>query len=53
VIADVQEADRRTAIIHTGMAEGDPWADVEEMGAAFYAVADDDPTAARRMADRT
>jgi microcystin degradation protein MlrC len=50
VIEDVVEAAKRPRIIHTSMAEGYPWADVEEMGAAFYAVADGDPAAARDAA---
>jgi microcystin degradation protein MlrC len=50
VMADVEAANRRPGIIHTSMGEGYPWADVEEMGAAFYAVADDDPAAARAAA---
>jgi microcystin degradation protein MlrC len=50
VIADVEEANRRPRIIHTSMGEGYPWADVEEMGAAFYAVADGDAGAARDAA---
>jgi microcystin degradation protein MlrC len=50
VIADIEEANRRPGILHTSMAEGYPWADVAEMGAAFYAVADNDPAAARDAA---
>ncbi|HLZ26634.1 MAG TPA: M81 family metallopeptidase [Chloroflexota bacterium] len=50
VIADVEEAATLPRIIHTSMAEGYPWADVEEMGAAFYAVADGDLAAARAAA---
>jgi microcystin degradation protein MlrC len=49
-MADVEAANRRPAVIHTSMGEGYPWADVEEMGAAFYAVADGDPGAAREAA---
>ncbi len=50
LIADVEEANRRAHIVHTSMAEGYPWADAEEMGAAFYALADGDPAAARDAA---
>ena len=50
VIADVEEANQRAGIVHASMAEGYPWADVHEMGAAFYAVADGDPSAARDAA---
>ena len=56
VMADVEEANRRPRIIHTSMGQGYPWADVPEMGAAFYALADGDPpaahAAARWMAER-
>jgi microcystin degradation protein MlrC len=56
VMADVEEAATLPRIIHTSMAEGYPWADVAEMGAAFYAVADGDlaaaQAAARWMAER-
>ncbi len=50
VMADVEAANRRPAIVHTSMGQGYPWADVEEMGAAFYAVADGDGAAARDAA---
>ena len=50
VIADVEEANRRPGIIHTSTGQGYPWADVAEMGAAFYAVADGDEGAARAAA---
>jgi microcystin degradation protein MlrC len=50
VIADVEEANRRPGIIHTSMGQGYPWADVAEMGAAFYALADGDVAAARAAA---
>lgn len=50
VMADVAAANERPGIIHTSMGQGYPWADVEEMGAAFYAVADGDPAAAREAA---
>jgi microcystin degradation protein MlrC len=50
VIADVEAANRRPRIIHTSMGQGYPWADVAEMGAAFYAVADGDADAARAAA---
>jgi microcystin degradation protein MlrC len=50
VISVVESANRRPKIVHTSMGQGYPWGDVEEMGAAFYAVADDDPTAARAAA---
>lgn len=56
VIRDVEEAARRPGILHASMGEGYPWADVPEMGAAFYAVADGDVqaavNAARWMAQR-
>jgi microcystin degradation protein MlrC len=50
VMADVEAANRRPGIIHTSMGQGYPWADVEEMGAAFYALADGDLHAARAAA---
>jgi microcystin degradation protein MlrC len=50
VMAAVEAANQRPRIIHTSMGQGYPWADVEEMGAAFYAVADGDPAAARDAA---
>jgi microcystin degradation protein MlrC len=50
VMAGVESANRRPRIIHTSMGQGYPWADVAEMGAAFYACADGDPTAAREAA---
>lgn len=56
VIRDVEDAARRPKILHASMGEGYPWADVPEMGAAFYAVADGDvqaaADAARWMAQR-
>ena len=56
VMADVEEANRGPRILHTSMGQGYPWADVPEMGAAFYAVSDGDPgrarAAARWMAER-
>ena len=56
LIADVEEAARRPGILHASMAQGYPWADVEEMGASFYALADGDAetarAAARWMAER-
>jgi len=50
VMMDVEAANRRPGILHTSMAEGYPWADVAEMGAGFYAVADNDLAAARDAA---
>jgi microcystin degradation protein MlrC len=50
VIADVEAVAARPGIIHASMAQGYPWADVAEMGAAFYAVADGDQAAARAAA---
>jgi microcystin degradation protein MlrC len=47
LIADVEEAARQPGILHASMAQGYPWADVEEMGASFYALADGRPDAAR------
>ena len=41
------ESNRRPGIIHTSTGQGYPWADVAEMGAAFYAVANGDEGAAR------
>ena len=50
LIADVEEAARRPHILHASMAQGYPWADVEEMGASFYALADGNAAAARAAA---
>jgi microcystin degradation protein MlrC len=50
LIADVEEAARRPGILHASMAQGYPWADVAEMGASFYALADGNPDAARAAA---
>jgi microcystin degradation protein MlrC len=50
LISDVEEAARRPGILHASMAQGYPWADVEEMGASFYALADANPDAARATA---
>jgi microcystin degradation protein MlrC len=50
VIADVEEAARRPGMLHASMAQGYPWADVEEMGASFYALADGSQEAARAAA---
>jgi microcystin degradation protein MlrC len=50
LIADVEEAARQPGMLHASMAQGYPWADVEEMGASFYALADGNPKAARAAA---
>ncbi|HEY3061826.1 MAG TPA: M81 family metallopeptidase [Chloroflexota bacterium] len=50
VMADVEAANQTPGVIHTSMGQGYPWADVAEMGAAFYAVADGDPIVARNAA---
>jgi microcystin degradation protein MlrC len=56
LIADVEEAARWPGMLHASMAQGYPWADVAEMGASFYALADGDAdrarAAARWMAER-
>jgi microcystin degradation protein MlrC len=56
LIADIEEAARRPNILHASMAQGYPWADVEEMGASFYALSNGNPAsaqaAARWMAER-
>jgi len=56
LMADVEESARGPGMLHASMAQGYPWADVEEMGASFYALADGNPatarSAARWMAER-
>lgn len=50
VIGFVEEAARRPGILHASVGQGYPWADVPEMGAAFYAVADGDQAVANDAA---
>src|SRR5439155_25818154 len=56
ICADLDEVLRRPGILTASVAEGYPWADVEEMGMSFLAVADGDAAlaadAARWMAGR-
>lgn len=50
VMADCEAVIARPGILTAGVGEGYPYADVEEMGAAFLAVADGDQAAARDAA---
>ena len=48
LVADCVEANERPGILDTSIAEGYPYADVEEMGMAWVAIADGDLDAAQR-----
>jgi microcystin degradation protein MlrC len=50
LVAQAVEAARRPGVMAVSIAEGFPYADVEEMGMAFVAVTDGDPDLARRVA---
>ena len=50
VIDAVAEAEKFPGIIDTSTGQGYPWSDVNECGAAFYALADGDEAAARKAA---
>jgi microcystin degradation protein MlrC len=50
LVADCLEANGRPKILDTSVAEGYPYADVEEMGMSWVAIADGDPAAAREAA---
>jgi microcystin degradation protein MlrC len=50
LVADCVEANERPGILDTSIAEGYPYADVEEMGMAWVAIADGDIDAARDAA---
>ena len=50
VMRDMREAMARPGILDASVAEGYPYADVEEMGMGFLAIADGDPQAAREAA---
>ena len=50
VMRDASETEARPGILSTSVAEGYPYADVEEMGMSFLAIADGDPQAATKAA---
>jgi len=50
IMADADAVMRRPGMLSAGVAEGYPYADVAEMGMAFLAVHDGDPSAARDAA---
>ncbi|MFN8637101.1 MAG: M81 family metallopeptidase [Chloroflexota bacterium] len=50
IVAGIPEVMARPGILSASVAEGYPYADVEEMGMAFLAVSDGDPAAAREAA---
>ena len=50
LVADCLEANGRPKVLDTSVAEGYPYADVEEMGMSWVAIADGDPAAAREAA---
>ena len=57
LVAFAHEQAKRPGVLSVSVAEGFPYADVEEMGMAFFAITDGDPTlaaeVARAMADET
>jgi microcystin degradation protein MlrC len=50
IVAGIPEVLARPGILSASVAEGYPYADVEEMGMAFLAISDGDPAAARDAA---
>src|SRR5579859_1366982 len=50
IVQDVEEVIRRPTMLSASVAEGYPYADVEEMGMAFLAISDGDPVAAHEAA---
>lgn len=50
IVAGIPEVLARPGILSASVAEGYPYADVEEMGMAFLAISDGDPAAAREAA---
>lgn len=51
LVADCFEANERPGILDTSIAEGYPYADVEEMGMSWIAISDGDPASARETAE--
>src|SRR5262249_10311880 len=50
LVADVEAVLQRPGMLHASLAEGYPYADVDEMGMSCLAVHDGDPAAAREAA---
>ncbi|HSJ28647.1 MAG TPA: M81 family metallopeptidase [Acidimicrobiia bacterium] len=49
IVALAHEAASRPGVLSVSVAEGFPWADVEEMGMSFLVVTDDDPALAEEI----